>query len=189
VRLFTAVEIDPAAREQIAAAQHALARSLGAAADDFRFVNPAQMHLTIVFIGSVEADQAPALVDAMSRALPVSPFRMSFADPGAFPARGSARVLWLGVRDTAGELAEMHRLVTCRLEPLGIALETRPYVPHLTLARLRHSDGRRRRPAIDRGVAVSATTAVERVSLFSSQLTPQGSRYGKLATAPLVGER
>jgi 2'-5' RNA ligase len=62
-------------------------------------------------------------------------------------------------------------------------------VPHLTLARLRHSDRWRRKLPFDRTGYVSATTLVEAVSLFSSELSPHGSRYVKLATAPLVGER
>jgi 2'-5' RNA ligase len=66
MRLFTAVELEPAARDQIAAAQRALARSLGDSAGDFRFLSADQMHLTIVFIGNVDAEGVPALVETMS---------------------------------------------------------------------------------------------------------------------------
>jgi 2'-5' RNA ligase len=189
VRLFTAIEIDPAVREEIAAAEQALVRTLGDAAREFRFVGPEQLHLTLVFIGNVDADRAPAFIETMSAGIPVAPFRLSFGAIGTFPSRGAAGVLWLAVTDAGGQLARVERVVADRLEPLGVPRETRPFVPHLTLARRRHPGSRRETWTVDRPFSVAATTPVAGVSLFSSQLSPPGSRYTRLATAALTGGR
>lgn len=189
MRLFTAVEIDASTREAIAAVQHALIRALGEAAGEFRFVAPEQMHLTLVFIGHVGEERTAAFIQTMTDGIPVAPFQLSFGTVGQFPPRKAARVLWLGVKDGGDRLADVARIVADRLEPLAVPRETRPFVPHLTLARRRQPPSGPQSGGIELQLAMTATIAVAGVSLFSSQLSPKGSRYTRLETAPLIGSR
>jgi 2'-5' RNA ligase len=186
VRLFAAVEIDAPARAAIADEQRRLARAFGQVARNLRLVKEEQLHLTLVFVGEVDAERAAAIVSVMSDDLPLAPFRMAFSEGGAFPSRRASRLLSLGVADGGLAVCELQRQVVARLEALGVVPDPRPFVPHLTLARWRDGSWRNRRWAIDRPHRVVATIAVDSVSLFESRLSPGGPVYTRLTRARLL---
>jgi 2'-5' RNA ligase len=183
VRLFTAVDLDNAARGAIGARQAQLRLAFGGAS--MKWVGAEQMHLTLVFIGEVADERVPAFVAAMQRDIPQRPFRMVFGGTGAFPPRGAPKVLWLGVVGGASEAIALQQYVADRLEAHGVRCEERPFAPHLTLARWRDprpSD--RRRIPLDPGDAV-ATVEVAAVTLFQSRLSSSAPAYTPLACAHL----
>ena len=183
MRLFAAIDLNDAARRAIAAEQARIRREL--ADDSLKWVQPAHMHLTLVFIGEVDAGRAAAIVDRMSAPLPQAPFRLVFGGVGVFPAHGAPRVLWLGALDGARAAVALQRAVALRLESVGVAPDTRAFHPHLTLARWR--DGRAAasgRLAKDEAGPV-AKVEVETVTLYQSRLSSSGPAYTALASAPL----
>ena len=71
------------------------------------------------------------------------------------------------------------------LAPLGFAKEERPFVPHLTLARIREGASPKERKGFGELVMstsfeISYPFDVEAVSLMRSQLTPAGAIYTRL---------
>lgn len=109
----------------------------------------------------------------------VAPFDVTFEGLGAFPERGSPRVLWLGIREG---LASLRHLYTA-LDPAA----TGPYTPHLTLARFRSPTriGRAFLAGILTNRAVAGPSRIDRVTLYESRLSPGGPAYVPLAEAPL----
>lgn len=187
MRLFVAVEIGPVAERaaalagelrQCAARLAPLARITWIPAD--------RLHLTIRFIGSVDAERAGAIQAAMSPPLDTASFELGFAGVGAFPSSGRPQVLWAGV--SAGEpgLRRLEEEVTARLVPLGIPAERRPFRPHLTLARVREASGLRG-AALFAGIeqASLGTTHCEAITLYESRLSPAGPTYVPLRRTPL----
>jgi 2'-5' RNA ligase len=181
LRLFFTVELPDEVRAAASAQVERLRR-------DFKSVRaswarPASLHVTLKFLGEVEASR----LDALSRAGTVAatglaPFNLSVESAGAFPPRGAARVLWLGVRDDSGRLA----LLQSRLEDVcaaeGFERESKPFKPHLTLARLRTthdaaalSEAHRQTPFGPHAFDVTEFL------LMRSQLGPGGSRYTPLS--------
>ena len=186
MRLFVAIDLDEGARQAIGAEQQRLAKALGADQSP-TWVQPTRMHVTLAFFGDIGDAKAREVIDAMSPDLDVSPFAAVFDRFGVFPARGRPRVLWLGVGEGAREMAEVQRRVTDRLDRLDVALEPRPFHPHLTLARWRTSrpaDGQRALSA-DRHADV-ARVIVDHVTLYHSRLTSAGSTYAALSRATLT---
>jgi RNA 2',3'-cyclic 3'-phosphodiesterase len=188
MRLFIAVDLSEDARQAIAVAQNRIAAALAAEESRLKRVRPEHMHLTLVFLGRVADDDVPALVDAIGRDADATPFEVVFAGLGVFPPRGAPRVLWLGVADGAAALVALQRDLAQRTIARGIALEARPFHPHLTLGRWRSS-----RP-LDRGRALAAgvpgpvaSVRVERATLYESRLSPAGPTYTPLAHANLTG--
>ena len=125
-RLFTALELPPEAASLLASLQGGLPGA--------RWVAPADFHVTLRFIGDVEAGLArdihAALAGIRRAAFPVTLAGLS-AFGGAKP-----RAIVADVRAPAAlnELVgEQERL----LRRLGLEPETRKFVPHVTLARLR----------------------------------------------------
>src|SRR5437660_12359403 len=107
------------------------------------------MHLTLVFLGEVDEAHAAAAVDAMHEDLDAAPFWIAFGGLGVFPPHGRPSVLWLDVAAGVQEAIAVQHTIASRLARTGAAIESRPYHPHLTVARWKRSGAGDRRRAMD----------------------------------------
>lgn len=172
-------------------------RAVGAAIDelrgalcDVRWVRPENAHLTLQFHGDVEQESLPALKAALGEAArAVEPFRVTVAGGGAFPSATRARVLWIGVDDPEQGLARLATAVQRASEPLGHAVEARPYTPHLTIGRAR---GQTIRGAADVLAGLAGRSFgeadIHEIILFRSDLGPHGADYSVQASW-IIGDR
>lgn len=192
MRLFAAVEID----EQQAARAEALIRELRTRADRsapgarVTWLTLERLHLTITFIGEVDASLGAAVASSLKPAVRIAPFTLRLGGLGAFPARGRPRALWVGVEEGRDELVALEREVTARLSRLGIPHEDRPYTPHLTLARVREASGLRTSlllNGLERAGRLGATR-IGAITLFESRLGPGGPRYAPIIKTPLLDD-
>jgi 2'-5' RNA ligase len=183
VRLFVAVELDPAVAGSLAAFSAQLrerAHRLSPAAR-IGWVNPEQLHVTSRFIGEVNDEKAAAISGALSGELPIDPFDLIFQGAGAFPERGAPRVLWAGISAGVAGLTAVEAEVSRRLSACGIAREDRPYHPHVTLARVREASGLRSRALFEMLSDLRfGMTRVEAITLFQSRTSPKGAVYTPL---------
>ena len=124
IRLFTALWPDPAVRAQLAALRDAWGWSAGA-----RPVADAKLHATLHFIGAFPRDSLAELGAALAR-VPVEPVQLHASGSDVF--RGGIAVALL---EAGPALADLHARIGEVLAGLGVALEERPYRPHVTLAR------------------------------------------------------
>ncbi|MDE2452704.1 MAG: RNA 2',3'-cyclic phosphodiesterase [Burkholderiales bacterium] len=123
-RLFLALWPDPATVEAILAWRSQWLWPPGCAA-----VDPGRLHLTLHFIGSVPAARVAEVAQGL--AAPCPRFEIEFGSAQVWP-RGIALLSPLAV---PAELDALHTALGHRLAALGLALEDRPYRPHVTLAR------------------------------------------------------
>jgi RNA 2',3'-cyclic 3'-phosphodiesterase len=184
VRLFVAIDLDGEARQSIAAEQRRLAAALDGSRS-MKWIAPAQMHLTLVFLGEMAEAAVLPIVEAMSTPVGIRPFAVEFGGVGMFPSHGAPRILWLGLRRGEALVVETHRQVAARLErwvPSALLFH-----PHLTLARWRTPRGGegRRVLALDRAQAAARLT-VDHINLYESRLSPAGPTYTTLARANLI---
>jgi len=144
----------PALAEDVGARVREALEAAGAL-ERFALLRPDELHLTLVFLGSVERAGLVALEQQLAPAL--SRFEapaLGLAATGAFPAPGRERVLWVGVE----ERARARRLAACRSSALGALAAVgladadagQPFHPHVTVARAR------RRPRVSRGSGSAA---------------------------------
>ena len=143
MRLFIGIEPDAAARAALAEAQLALRRALGDLDSAFRWVSAANVHITLHFLGAVDAEQWSRLQAVLEPPLEVRAFDITTASVGHFPPRGPIATLWLGIDRGAETLARVHGLLADRLVRAGLDVERRPFSAHLTLARARDRNRRR----------------------------------------------
>ena len=127
-----------------------------------------------------------AIRDALGSPLAFEAFDLTVAGAGAFPPKGSPRVVWAGLTENRGRLLAIEREVSERLARCGILSEDRPYNPHLTLARVREAAGLRSAPLVD-GLSevVLGVTPVDAITLFESCLSPKGPTYVALQRTAL----
>ena len=170
-RLFTAVELPEDTRASLAALQ-----------GDFpsmRWVHPSRMHLTLRFIGEVDAACAEAVRQSLASVQAV-PFVLRLKRLGSFYRRPSG-TLRAGF-EANSRLLDLHDAVGAALEQAcGLAPERR-YTPHVTLGRIRETESKDLKAfAQARTGLVRASFAVASFVLVKSVLGPQGPSYTVLA--------
>ena len=188
IRSFIAIELPEEARSGLGKLRNELERVEHAFV---KWVNPEGIHLTLKFLGSIPSKQVAEVGEAMEGATRgISPFHLEISGLGAFPNLKQPRVLWVGISGELDKLLGLQRNIDSALSPLGFTKEKRPFVPHLTLARIREraSPGERR----TFGDLVVSTIfedkyhiAVDAISLMRSQLTPAGAIYTRLSVVGL----
>jgi 2'-5' RNA ligase len=179
-RLFLSVAVS---EDASAAIDAALDRS-SAGLDGARWLDPADRHVTVRFLGRVE----PSSVSWLGRRLAAlaarrSSFSISLAGTGAFPRRSAARVLWAGVDDPSGDLRRLAELVDEAVAP-RFPGEGRPFVGHVTLARFR--DARRLPPTVSAPIR-SAPWTVRSLDLMHTIPGAGSPRYELMRAFPLGG--
>lgn len=177
-RLFLAIELPPRVIDVLKRLQIELKRVF----PDARMANPAGMHLTVKFIGYAEESEIPAIAEAARRAADETrPFALELSGFGGFPSLARPRVLWAGASDN-GESAALSAALDRELSGLGVKSETRPYKPHVTLARINKPP----HAVPERLVAAAAlsehigTARAEKLILFESHLLRGGAEYEAL---------
>jgi 2'-5' RNA ligase len=155
----------------------------------WRWVKPAQIHLTLKFLGDVDPARIDAITQAMQRAIGKQvPFTLLAQGVGCFPTLSRPRVLWMGLHDPQQALTRLQQRLGTALVSLGFAPEERPFRPHLTLARAPH--GGPGRPQLTPLLQAYheqyfGEVLVEHLHLFQSQLHRDGAVYTLLRSAPL----
>jgi 2'-5' RNA ligase len=179
-RLFVGWMADPASREALAALQDLLRPRLPK--QGLRWVPPADLHLTLRFLGATP----PARERAIAAALPGLAARTA-----GIAARTDALRWWPSTRDprvlvllvqSRGALERLAAALEAELSALGVPAEPRRFRAHLTLARVAEL----RAPVVDRGVGLAhVPLAIERLSLVDSAPRADGTRYREIAGWPL----
>ncbi len=188
IRSFVAIELPEEAKKGLARLRKGLER------DEHRFVkwvDPAGIHLTLKFLGNIPSRQVTEIAETMGKAVQgLSSFHLEISGLGAFPNLKQARVLWLGVGGELDQLSTLQQKIDSALAALGFPKEERPFVPHLTLARIREGASAPERKGFGELVGSSSfedkyPVEVEAIRLMRSQLTPAGAVYTCLSVAGL----
>jgi RNA 2',3'-cyclic 3'-phosphodiesterase len=179
VRCFVALDLPTAVRQQLYEAAAPL-RRLG----DVRWVSPEHLHVTLKFLGESD-DRVIAGMRQALEALVLPPLQLALFGLGSFPKRGAPRVVWAGL---SGEV-ERVRMLAGQLEDaaadLGVARESRPFSPHVTLGRARSP---RQSLMLERAIASASSTVDSApfqgvaVTLYQSELSRFGANYTSLRT-------
>ncbi len=133
VRAFLAFELSGEIRERLAVAQDTL-RTCSAR---MTFVEPANIHITVKFLGEVDDRLLPRVMDAV-RTIQFKPFEASV---GSVTVNNPKRpfTVWCSISDS-GNGKIIFQKIEDALAPLGFTKETRPFTPHTTLARIKDPD-------------------------------------------------
>ncbi|HEX8160931.1 MAG TPA: RNA 2',3'-cyclic phosphodiesterase [Pyrinomonadaceae bacterium] len=183
LRLFFALAPTDEARERAAAHAAALRESCPRGLK-VSWERAEKFHVTMKFFGDVAADRVGQLSRAAGRAASRhAPFSLRLEGCGVFPSRSRPHVLWLGLTGGGDRLAALSEDVEAECAREGFARETRPFHPHITLARLRSTDADARRLAglhLERGFGPVGFPLAEFV-LMHSELGAHGSAYNRIA--------
>ncbi|MGZ8152897.1 MAG: RNA 2',3'-cyclic phosphodiesterase [Methylovulum sp.] len=167
-RLFFALWPDNNTRRQLAQLSDSI--QLNA----FKLVHPQNLHVTLVYLGHVDKD-VEMLIKQAAAGISARPFELQF-DQLSYWQR--AKVLCLTCQQPADEVCELAATLALAATNLGLQLDKRPYIPHITLARG------------DAAVAGYSGSPIvwraESFCLVKSCSEPDGVRYQVIQQWPLV---
>lgn len=178
-RLFIAIDLPADIRQRL---RHLLPDPR----DGVKPVRPEHLHLTLHFLGEVEDGQAAWLAAALDE-ISQPAFTIALAVGGCFPSARRPAVLWIGIEPSA-PLQALHAAVARVLAEGGFVIESRPFTPHITLARVS-----RRLPSgwLDEFLETVRSLSGREVpvaafTLFASERTSDGAMHTPLRTYPLT---
>jgi RNA 2',3'-cyclic 3'-phosphodiesterase len=186
-RLRTFIGIDPGKliRDRLVALQDTLAR----AGVEVKWVEPENLHVTLLFLGEVNDVDVPAVCQAVADGVQGhAAFSMAVETTGCFPNPRRPRILWAGVGQGTQEVCAVHDAIERPLLDLGCyRREERRFTPHITLGRIR---GERPADKLAAALAKQAAwkggeTTIREIQVLSSELTSEGPVYTVLSRAKL----
>ncbi|GJL68120.1 MAG: RNA 2',3'-cyclic phosphodiesterase [Nitrospirales bacterium] len=154
------------------------------------WVRPESIHLTLKFLGNVDVSMVDGVLTALE---PIGnsqpPFTLEIQGLGVFPHIRRPRILWIGCTGDIPALLNLVSRVEGALDPLGFLSEEKPYVPHLTLARIKHDNSQVGKVLTHSGLLEQPQNLgilpVARITLFRSNVTKFGVEYIPLWAVPL----
>ena len=156
------------------------------ALEDFRWVRPENIHITLRFLGDIEEEQAAAAEALLRTGEDVPAFDISIDRFGVFPHLKRPNVLWAGPSETPEPLVEFEASLSRYLMEAGFPSAEGLFHPHLTLARCRSRD----RPpaglegelevAEQRWLTPPLICRARKAVLFRSELNPSGAIHTAL---------
>jgi RNA 2',3'-cyclic 3'-phosphodiesterase len=171
VRAFLAVEVRPASIPP----------------DEDRPEAPS--HVTLRFLGEVDDAVVVNLTRALGPVVGSQPaFEFVLEGVGAFPSHERPRVVWRGVGRGREELTALARAVRVGAVAAGLRDDPVPFVPHVTLFRVRSARDRARAADLLESGAPELPplpVSVSEVHLKESRLTAAGAIHRTVARFPL----
>ncbi len=167
-----------------------------------RFVSREKMHMTLLFLGDIPEELLPVVYAAFDRAISgeisteegvphMIPMQI-----GAFPNPRRARVIWVGAEDFGGTtellVKKLREELAAEGNRYGFPVDTRPFVPHITIAYPRRNltvegrkalayalDFRQSDPHADNRSVQSKARAhrIPRIAVIESRPAPGGTAY------------
>lgn len=172
-RIFLALTLDDASMAAVDRASGALPADRG-----FRLTRRGDHHATLVFLG--EVDQGAAEREVFGAVAPryveAAPLELGTAVLSGFPKPNRATIAILRLADPGERIAALARIAHAAAKKLGVAVDERPFAPHVTLAR--HRSGFDLAPLSSR-VGTTRLGRAAGLVLFASE----GGRYVELRRA------
>jgi len=183
MRLFTGLSLAPSVIEKLSAVLEQLRRTA-----PIQWSPIDNLHITCRFIGAWPEERADDIRAALKTVTVAAPVPIAISRFGFFPTPSSA----LPLRRRAGRATTPNARVRNRsgAAATGLAAETRPYSPHVTLARIKAEDDIR--ALRERIAAITdfdfGSFEAREFHLYESILSARGSVYTKQATYDLMRE-
>lgn len=192
MRVFIALPVPQPVKQQILLAQEELRRALSRTGASW--TRPEQWHLTLKFLGNVEADRIAALTAAVRAVCEsAAPLRLRAADMGCFPDGRHPRVVWVGVRDQDNRLAGLAKAMQGATAAFTTEKAEGHFTGHITIARMKHLPRAEAEilAEFSKGIEhrVFGDWTAEAVAVMRSELAAGGARHTCLARWPLTALR
>lgn len=145
-----------------------------------RWVDQENYHLTLGFLGDQSVDDLESLAESLDQSLQQPEFTSHISMISPFPE--TKPKLMAAMVDKNAEMLSLHRQVISAVNSIGMAINKRKFIPHITLGRYRHS-----RNEFSGAIPTNLECELyfDEVTLFESTLTASGAEYEAIYRFPL----
>lgn len=178
MRCFIAIDFPEALKRTV----NDCIRTLKPLSRDVRWVSSANLHLTLKFLGEVPEAKITDISESLTAAAAATePFVITVSGTGSFPNERRPNVLWAGIT-AVNSLFSLQSRVDDAMSDLGFAKEQRRFAPHLTIGRLKGTQGVAELMSRFRTFqnAFFGSIEVQEIVLMQSILKPSGAVYTEL---------
>jgi len=159
-----------------------------------KWVETENFHLTLHFFGNLEEKILERVIKKLEEVFKeFSSFSLELTEIGAFPERGTPRVIWMGLKEPSLMLERIHEELVKALKKLKLYEKREPFHPHITLLRIKGVEEREDLERFFEGLRREGERLkgekflVKEIILFKSDLTPKGPIYTPLKRFYLKG--
>lgn len=144
-----------------------------------KWVKPDNVHLTLKFLGNLTENQVARVSETLRIICAgTAPFKLELGSPGVFPNLRSPKILWLGLRGQLDCLEKFRNHVEKTLAKQGFEPNSRPFIPHITIGRIKGRPPSKERFArFLKSEMAGHVSIVDRLYFYQSRLTPAGPVY------------
>ncbi len=182
MRAFIAIDLPLEIKDHLGRIEE----KLKASAADVKWVSPANIHLTLKFLGEIDAQKKASLIRIIEdTAKDKNAFSLRLSSAGAFPNIKYPRVIWIGIDEGSAEVLKIAEELEEKIEKIGIPKETREFSSHITIGRVKSGLHRLK---LTEGIEEINKELGEKllelpagkITLFKSTLSPKGPAYEPL---------
>jgi RNA 2',3'-cyclic 3'-phosphodiesterase len=174
-RLFVAIRPPLAIREALIAIMGDV--------ESARWQDDEQLHITVRFIGEVDARTADDLAAGLA-GIASPPLDLRVSGVGGFEKKGRVHTLWAGVYPRE-PLEALNRKIGLLMTSVGLPTEGLAYIPHITLARFSAQGGHVGSFLARHGDLALPEFQAAEFALYESRLGAGGPAYEDIATYPM----
>ena len=178
IRSFVSIDLED---ERILSQVESIMSSLSSLGGDLKPVERENIHLTLKFLGNVSPSKLEEVKSALAQ-VTFPPISLEIKGAGAFPNLKRMNVIWVGVGEGWSQVELIFEQTENLLHQLGFSRETRPFSPHITVARVKSGRKRDEIAAFLGHLSdeIFGTFNVESVRLKQSVLSSSGPKYSTL---------
>ena len=133
IRVFLSVDIDD---EGLLKEIESLQSDLDLQSAKMKLVERENIHFTWRFFGDTPSERVDAIHSELGN-LEMEPFDITIGGVGAFPSTRRPRVIWVGVTQNHQLMKDLKTRTDSLLANLGYKIESKKFIPHATIARVR----------------------------------------------------
>ncbi len=135
IRTFISVPVP----QSVFAVRNSLKETVVTKGAKIKWIPNDNYHLTLKFIGDMPEDEVEKVNQVIKNTISQhSSMSMSISGTGCFPKKERPRIFWVGINGDLSPLQSMVTDLNDALDPMGYPKETKEFVPHLTIARVKY---------------------------------------------------
>ncbi|MBU4305809.1 MAG: RNA 2',3'-cyclic phosphodiesterase [Candidatus Omnitrophica bacterium] len=179
IRTFIAIEANGIMRQELCNIQTLFKKQFSG---NISWVKPENIHLTLRFLGHIQETQLEQIKKVITAiAKDTKKFTMDLGVFGVFPDTLNPHVLWVGINFGFDQLNSINAQIEEKLETINFGVGEKFFHPHFTLARIKKVDNKKTLEILLKTSRPKESFSnVDKISMFKSEITPQGAVYTKI---------
>lgn len=171
MRAFIAIELPQELKEKIYAFSQKITKRL-----QVKLVEEENLHLTLVFLGEISEKELNTVKEILSK-IKVGEIKLKLEELQVIPGKSKPLIIWIKVGGQTGKLFSLYKQAVDNLLNQGFCFkrDNLEFKPHITIARVKGGGARS-----FEDIKIKGSFLADRVALFESKLTSEGSVYSKI---------